>query len=371
MKQVLTALILLLPVLAMAQKAQYTVMYTADHTYKIYFKFLTDIGPMVSGATDGGAAFRILKTAYGTDPNAMYTVTPNTVIFGSIGKNTLVNEPTYWITRLIYTGATGNNANRTYTAGTEYLLGTVVLDAAIPTSAVDIADYPNNQINSTGPTTNGFYMTVDGNAVDNDAGIFYGNPTTNSPVNSGNINGLSTMAFNTQILPVTLVNFGATKSLGKVDIAWSTATELNSAGFVVERSGNARSFIGIANVSAIGTGANNYAAIDANPLNGTSFYRLKNLDKDGAFTYSNVVKVDFDGNSSTSVYPIPTSSYLNFNVSNSSLFGTTASIMDISGRNLKAVAIAGSTQKLNVSNMPTGIYFIKLVDGSCVKFIKQ
>lgn len=363
---------------AMSQpKAQYSVKYTADHTYQIYFKFLTDITGMVSGPTDGTANFRIQKSLYATDPTSITTATADGYIFSSMKKQTPIgSDNNYWLMAIAYSGATGNygtdnNNTGTFSAGTEYLIATIKFGAAIPINAIDVADYPNNQIGGAGVKAYGFYMAVDGTVVDNDAAIFYGNPTTNAPANGGGINSLSTLSFNSTILPISLTSFNATNTTGKVSLTWTTATELNNANFVVERSSNAISFSSIATVAAVGIGANSYATIDANPLSGVSFYRLKSVDKDGAITYSSILKVNFDASNSISVFPTPAASILNLNVASASLIGTSASLVDIGGRIVKTFIINSASEHLDVSNLVSSVYFIRLIDGTCVKIVKQ
>ena len=101
-------------------------------------------------------------------------------------------------------------------------------------------------------------------------------------------------------LPVELIKFSAEKKSNQVDFLWSTASEINNDYFTVERSVDGKNFETIG--TADGTGNNNtvlnYNFTDSNPVNGESYYRLKQSDFDGKFTYSKIVQVIFIGTQS-------------------------------------------------------------------------
>ena len=99
----------------------------------------------------------------------------------------------------------------------------------------------------------------------------------------------------TSVLPVTFSAINALYTNGSVKVNWETATEINLAGYLVERSYNGRDFSSIANVPVKenGTaGSKNYSWMDNNPLNGVGYYRVRALDKDGQYTLTSIVKVN-------------------------------------------------------------------------------
>jgi hypothetical protein len=101
-------------------------------------------------------------------------------------------------------------------------------------------------------------------------------------------------------LPVELVQFVATLNPdGTVKLSWATAQEMNSASFDIERSADLTSWNKIGNVIAKGYSSTttNYSFTDQFPLAGTGYYRLKMIDLDGKFLYSEVVSVSSDQNS--------------------------------------------------------------------------
>ncbi len=92
-------------------------------------------------------------------------------------------------------------------------------------------------------------------------------------------------------LPLTLLYFEGQKIGGQDVLYWSTQNELNTSHFDIERSGDGISFKLLGTVASKGNNVNTqyYQFADAKPITGTNYYRLKQVDKNGRFTYSNVV----------------------------------------------------------------------------------
>ena len=112
----------------------------------------------------------------------------------------------------------------------------------------------------------------------------------------------------TSSLPVSWVSFAARQKEKKVLLEWQTASEVNTSFFAVERSLNGLDFEEIGRVDAAGSSLQilNYAFVDANPVSGTLYYRLRQVDADGAYVYSPVEVVQFDaGRGELRVYPNP------------------------------------------------------------------
>jgi hypothetical protein len=100
----------------------------------------------------------------------------------------------------------------------------------------------------------------------------------------------------TNPLPIELVSFTATKNNKVVDVKWETASELNNDYFEVEKSKNGIDFETLTYVKGAGniTVRLNYKTVDENPFNGISYYRLKQVDLDQTFTYSQIQSVEFE-----------------------------------------------------------------------------
>ncbi|MFN7015112.1 MAG: hypothetical protein ACK4ON_12670, partial [Bacteroidia bacterium] len=95
------------------------------------------------------------------------------------------------------------------------------------------------------------------------------------------------------IIPVELVSFRAVINKGSVELNWTTATEVNNRGFEIERNVNGKfEVIGFVNGHGTTTNRQSYSFIDNNPGTGIVQYRLKQVDFNGTYSYSNVVEVD-------------------------------------------------------------------------------
>lgn len=95
------------------------------------------------------------------------------------------------------------------------------------------------------------------------------------------------------VLPVQITSFTAKANLQNIDLAWNTASEKDNARFDLLRSGDGKTFAKIGEVKGNGTTdvAQNYSFTDKNALPGTSYYQLKQVDKDGKSTLSEIVPV--------------------------------------------------------------------------------
>ena len=97
------------------------------------------------------------------------------------------------------------------------------------------------------------------------------------------------------IVPVELVSFAATSDMNDVILTWYTATETNNRGFEVQRKTTGE-FESINFVEGMGTTTEtqNYLFRDSDLLSGTYTYRLKQMDFDGSFAYSDEVEIDIE-----------------------------------------------------------------------------
>jgi hypothetical protein len=121
----------------------------------------------------------------------------------------------------------------------------------------------------------------------------------------GSINATSTP------LPVELTSFTAALKFDIVELKWSTASELNNDHFTIERSTNLENFEVVATIPGNGTSnvIHHYNTLDPSPVYGRSYYRLKQTDYDGKYTYSDVRVIDYEGPKFSSMrgYPNPLS----------------------------------------------------------------
>jgi len=94
------------------------------------------------------------------------------------------------------------------------------------------------------------------------------------------------------ILPVNIISLTAQLQGAAVALAWTSLNELNVAYYEVEHSGDARSFISMGRVAALNNGMPkiDYTFTDEYPGKGDNYYRIKAVDKDGSYKYTNIVK---------------------------------------------------------------------------------
>ncbi|MEJ1238662.1 T9SS type A sorting domain-containing protein [Chryseolinea sp. T2] len=118
-----------------------------------------------------------------------------------------------------------------------------------------------------------------------------------------------TLGYPNEVTPVTLVSFTAQLISDLVELSWATASEKNNHYFTVERSDHSLKFDSLFSIDGAGDSQLllHYGAVDYSPLQGVSFYRLKQTDFDLKFSYSKVVRIEYNGTSGNalSLYPNP------------------------------------------------------------------
>ncbi|MDO7846092.1 T9SS type A sorting domain-containing protein [Hymenobacter sp. M29] len=179
-----------------------------------------------------------------------------------------------------------------------------------------------------------------------------------------------------QPLPVELSVFtAAPNSRQQVALHWETASEKNSQSFVIERSADGNTFRDNRTVEGAGTtqGRTSYNVLDEQPLPGTSYYRLRQIDFDKSSSYSpvRVVKLGTKNDQSLAVYPGPSGK--DWVVSSSlpaELLGkqyTALKVYDALGR-VQTVTLMPDGQAgrwtLDMHTLPTGVYVVRLLVGT-------
>lgn len=168
-------------------------------------------------------------------------------------------------------------------------------------------------------------------------------------------------------LPVELISFTAEVAGEDVQVKWATALEINNSHFEVERSADGISFEKIGTVEGAGnsTVALSYSLMDEQPVYGISYYRLKQVDYDGAFEYSNIVAVNIAGATATiNMYPNPAQGNVNIAVAN--IEGdVNITIYNQTGVQVYSDKIETSSSRarlaINTQNLlPAGVYFVNV-----------
>ncbi|KXK43036.1 MAG: lipoprotein [Bacteroidetes bacterium OLB11] len=169
-------------------------------------------------------------------------------------------------------------------------------------------------------------------------------------------------------LPLTLLHFDAVLNKNQtVDLKWITSNEVNVSHFELEKKDMNGVFQWMSTTKAIGNSKadHNYDDIDLNPNIGANYYRLKSVDKDGKYTYSNVVSVFLEKvNHSISIFPNPTSSELNIDIHSLDKTNSEVIVYDIFG-NIILKKEANLSQgknnvKINTVQLSKGNYTLKV-----------
>ena len=171
------------------------------------------------------------------------------------------------------------------------------------------------------------------------------------------------------VIPVELTSFAATTDNRNVTLNWSTATELNNSGFQVERSsGSAYEVVGFVAGSGTTTEVRNYNFVDQNVNAGTYSYRLKQVDFDGTFEYSNAIEVEVLGVKEFALgqnYPNPFNPSTTINFSLAEPTFVRLAIYNLLGEEVEVLKNeymnAGSFNvSFDASSLPSGMYLYKV-----------
>lgn len=162
-------------------------------------------------------------------------------------------------------------------------------------------------------------------------------------------------------LPVKLVQLGVRVAEQSVVINWATSEETNSAGFDIERSMNGKSWETLGTVAAHGesAGLKQYQFLDELPFNGSNFYRLRMIDRDGSFAYSRILNVKFLNENEVSVFPNPASGEVAIS---GSVPMTDVRLVSQSGKVLLESAQNGVSRiNLPLTTVPPGLYLVQIL----------
>jgi len=185
-------------------------------------------------------------------------------------------------------------------------------------------------------------------------------------------------------LPVELTSFTAAQLNGNVTLNWETATEINNNGFEIERRAEDQSWVRIGFVSGYGTSTetHGYSFTDNNINAGKYSYRLKQLDYNGSFEYSDVIEISVAPesfklynnypnpfNPSTNiVYGLPTDAFVTLRIYNSVGEQVVELINEYQSAGLYTQTFSTTSQN---KSLPSGIYFAELIANGNAQRIKM
>ena len=177
-------------------------------------------------------------------------------------------------------------------------------------------------------------------------------------------------------LPVELADFYGKTNNSNVNLNWTTLSEINNLGFEIEKSTDGNNFETIGFVEGNGNSIENidYSFIDENPQNGSNYYRLKQIDFDGTFEYSNIISVVFENEIKTSFYPNPTNNQL---IINTALQGEVIiRLISMNGQIIyESIETIDNQLNIDVSDLNGGMYYLQVINKNSLilneKFVKN
>ena len=202
------------------------------------------------------------------------------------------------------------------------------------------------------------------------------NPTPNLTIEVTTIAGKPATnqiyQFKPGTLPVNISMFNVTKSNGYNTLQWQTISETNNYGFELQRSIDGLNFSKIVFVNSkanLGTSNTftNYTANDSKTFDGINYYRLKQIDNDGRFNFSNIISTKNSlANSwaSIALYPNPVKEKLTILINTTIQENIFISIFNMYGQQIfainKLVAAASTPINIEIKNLPQGFYTLKI-----------
>lgn len=186
----------------------------------------------------------------------------------------------------------------------------------------------------------------------------------------GDGSGYSSISLNNQSLPVELMYFDGELKSDNIHLYWATASEINNAGFSVEKSSDAIKFVSIGQLQGQGSSTTSkaYIFIDEHPCQGINYYRLRQKDFDGKTSYSKVLALDYlESDRSFTIAPNPFSDFLTIDIKEDQR-NQSLQVFDLSGQ---LVFQSGDIPlHLDLSQLNAGVYYLS-INGEVVKVVKK
>jgi len=218
----------------------------------------------------------------------------------------------------------------------------------------------------------GLTDAVNGQAV----AVWYENRGSGYRIYAQNISSLGP-------LPITLGSFTGINKSETALLSWTTMFENNNKGFKIERSRDGINFSEVGFVLSKSINGNSAVALqynytDSKPFIEGTYYRLKQYDLDGNFTYSQIIYIRFNKTATVSVkgiYPIPAKNKLNINIVSEMTGSIVMVITDMSGKLIKqqplAVHNGSNLLNIDISSLSPGSYNIRLLSGNNILYTQN
>lgn len=159
-------------------------------------------------------------------------------------------------------------------------------------------------------------------------------------------------------LPVTWLSFDVLELKKQAKLLWSTASELNSTYYLIQRSVDGIHFDNIGKVDGAGNSSTlkSYNFVDLRPFNGDNYYRIEQFDVDGQSTISGIRLVNFQ-TYTTSIYPNPSNGVIEVSSDNDILH---IDVLDTFGKVVFSKSVNDFSTKLDLQGLSAGIYYVKI-----------
>lgn len=167
--------------------------------------------------------------------------------------------------------------------------------------------------------------------------------------------GITVLSVNTTV-PIELTYFkGQTTKDNNIQLLWQTISEQNNAGFTIQRSNDGKKWQDLTFVKGkmYSSLTNNYNWEDTEAMSGFNYYRLKQMDTDGQFSFSPVVLMIVGKNNKFSVFPNPTKDELYYQSDNLSSIKR-IQLYDATGKLLQETTHING--KLSIERLSAGLY---------------
>lgn len=234
-------------------------------------------------------------------------------------------------------------------------------NADIPTTFTGVAQVTYWTMGTAAGAEGGYITPEDGgtvpqNALSSDGGLTSYNflsPNLNAPLLLGS-----------GVVPVLFTKFEAGCNTNGTVIKWSTASEFNSNYFELQRSTDGNNWSRVSTIKGAGNSSSLHAYQLYDQVKGTAFYRIKEVDLDGQFVYTSIVKSNckFSG-LGVIIYPVPARDILNLAIASDRNIKTHLMIVDGAGKTVRNVDVSllqgNNTLQVNLKGLAGGEYTLR------------
>jgi hypothetical protein len=174
---------------------------------------------------------------------------------------------------------------------------------------------------------------------------------------------LGAFEMNGNVLPIEMSLLSAQLNANNEPVLiWKTFTEAGNEGFNIQRSDDGKNWNNIAFIESKNQSPANYNFTDHYKLSGKMYYRIAQQDENGTENYSNIAMLIGSSNSKFSVmiFPNPSKNIVSIQTVQGDVLGFTYSIFNQLGQKIISNVTSGNTTAVNISNLATGLYFVKI-----------